>query len=76
MNDNIPGSRSHQDPGNQLILIGSGLGLSSGCSRYCNSPHRQVWALVQEDGHGGGTVHIREGSARRTGAASELETLE
>jgi cytochrome c biogenesis protein len=63
-----------RDPGNKLIWIGSGL-LLIGLFAVLYFPHRQVWALVQEDGHGGGKVHIREGSARRTGAASELEAL-
>jgi cytochrome c biogenesis protein len=63
-----------RDPGVPLVWTGSAL-LIIGLFAVLYFPHRQVWALIRDDGNGGSRVYFREGSARRTGSASQLEAL-
>jgi cytochrome c biogenesis protein len=63
-----------RDPGIPLVWTGSAL-LIIGLFAVLYFPHRQVWALVREDGNGGGLVFFREGSARRSGSVSQLQAM-
>jgi hypothetical protein len=63
-----------KDPGNAIIWTGSGL-LIVGLFAVLYFPHRQIWAIVQEDGPGGGRVCLRGGPLRRSGVAADVEAV-
>jgi cytochrome c biogenesis protein len=63
-----------QDPGNAIIWTGSGL-LIVGLFAVLYFPHRQIWAIVQEDEPGGVRVCLRGGPTRRNGVAADLEVV-
>ena len=63
-----------KDPGNAIIWTGSGL-LIVGLFAVLYFPHRQIWAIVQEDEIGRGQVCLRGGPTRRSGVAADLEAV-
>jgi len=63
-----------KDPSNGIIWIGSGL-LIVGLFAVLYFPRRQMWAIVQEDEHGGSRVCLRGGPTSRTGMAADLEEV-
>jgi cytochrome c biogenesis protein len=63
-----------KDPGNAIIWTGSGL-LIVGLFAVLYFPHRQIWAIVQEDEPGGVRVCLRGGPTRRSGVAGDLEAV-